>query len=176
MNNNEIIEIVYNERYVDAIIKSIYNKYHLTKDISDDLKSYVFLLLLEYDNDLLNRAYMNGYLMNLVGKIIMNSLSKTSPFSKIMNGGFPTTYKLEKIYNNFDIQEVEYDYEADKDYEDKINKIEDILNNTHYYYSTLFRLYLKGYSYKQIEELTDIKYCSVRAAIVKTIEDIKNKI
>lgn len=176
MSNNEIIEIIYNEGYIDAIIKSIYNKYHLTKDISDELKSYVFLLILEYDNEQLDRAYMNGYLMNLVGKIIMNSLSKTSPFSKMINGGFPTTYKLEKIDNNLDIQYNEYDYEADKDYEDKINKIENILNNTHYYYSTLFRLYLEGYSYKQIEELTDIKYCSVRAAIVKTIEDIKNKI
>ena len=176
MSNNEIIEIIYNEGYIDAIIKSIYNKYHLTKDISDELKSYVFLLILEYDNDQLYRAYMNGYLMNLVGKIIMNSLSKTSPFSKMINGGLPTTYKLEKIYNNLDIQDDEYDYEADKEYEDKINKIEDILNNTHYYYSTLFRLYLKGYSYKQIEELTDIKYCSVRAAIVKALEEKKKKI
>jgi len=171
--NNQIVEIVYKEDYINT--GYILNKYHLNIDVINDLKSYIYLVLLEYDNYTLNLAYYNGYLVKMIYKIINNSLSKTSPFSKMINTGLPTTMcKTGILY--LEVEQDEYDYDLDKEYSDKIDKVNNILNDTHYYYSTLFRLYLEGYSYKQIEDMTGIKYQSVRQAIVKTIDEIKNKI
>lgn len=171
--NNQIVEIVFKEEYINTTY--IVNKYHLPLDILNDLKSYIYLVLLEYDNYTLNRAYHNGYLVKMIYKIINNSLSSTSPFSKMMNTGLPTSmFKTGILY--LEAEQEEYDYDDDKEYSDKIDKVNNILNDTHYYYSTLFRLYSEGYSYKQIEQMTGIKYQSVRQAIVKTIEEIKKKI
>lgn len=174
--NNDLVEIIYNEGYIETIFKLINKKYNLDINVYKELKSYTFIIILEYDNVLLNQAYNKGYLFKLVYKIITNSLGKKSPFSKQMNGGLPITNKKEQLNINYDIEQDEYDYEADSLYEYRIKQIDNILNNTHYYYSTLFRLYMEGYSYKQIEELTDIKYQSVRQAIVKTIDEIKKKL
>lgn len=168
-SNNEIVMMIVNDKNInDYIISSVSPSYR------DDFKQNLSLMILEYNNVKLNLALSSNYLTFLIIRIIKNTNNDTSPFWKeTKNSGQPKSKKTIEFNYNITISTDEYDYEEDIKLEMWSKKVDSILNNYHFYYTELFKLYRSGMTYRQIESATGIKYQSVRLAVLKTIGMLK---
>jgi hypothetical protein len=167
----QILEYVYNSR----TINSIFNGIIMNKDMRELMKSDIYLILCEMDDEKLEDMYNNGKIDGFIAKLALNQWnSNTSDFYKNWrNGGFRKS--LTKDSGEFNIEPKED--EESVPYSKYIKDIDIILNNIHWYHKTLFELYYKeGLTYKQISDSTEIKIISVRNSIKKTTIEIKKQL
>jgi hypothetical protein len=108
MTNNEIVEIVYRTYNIRKhIVKLIKNS--IIDGSCDDLEQYIYLSLLELDNNILNDIYFNNKLMIYIWNLIRNQRNeyKNHEYGK---------YKINSMENFNDIiDEEEFDYELKVD-------------------------------------------------------------
>lgn len=149
----------------------------------DEIKSLLYISLLELDREYLFNSYDKGLLDGLCIQIIKNQyLSSSSSFYKhIKNSGFPATYSVDNLENiNTDI---EYDKEVlnykerlikEKNELDNYNEVINFLKTIHWYDKKLFEMrYIDGYNMRTIEQLTGIPYNSISYSIQKTLSKLR---
>lgn len=107
MTNNEIILWVYNNINIDKFIEKVISSSRL-EDNDKDLKQYIYLTLLDYDNLKLNGLYENKVLPQFIMQIILNQRNYYKSYYN-----FYLKIKDQKL--DIDIpNEEDYDFEFDK--------------------------------------------------------------
>lgn len=76
VENNDIVQYVYDNKMVDKVLC------HFPKHFShyDEIRSYIFFTLLEYDPDKLRKTYEDNHLYALINRIARLSISPESGF------------------------------------------------------------------------------------------------
>lgn len=136
-------------------------------ELADELFHYTLSIMLEYDQNKMNEIVTKKHAKFFFISILTNQwCSSTSPFYK--------QYRKHNISidENFDLpenDEYDYDYEIDN----KIDYIEEALNNEHWYTDKVVRMKAQM-SYQQIKQLTGIPRSSLFATVNKFRTKIKN--
>lgn len=148
------------------------------KELRDDMKNHLYLILVDYDQDKIKKAHDEGYLHKLVGRIILSQFkSNTSDFwAMYRNNGFRKGISFaqfpENMIEDFENKELRFQW-----VESKTEEIKDVLRGREYYHKILFDLYFfENKTYQQIEKETGINFQSVRVSVIKTINWLKKRI
>lgn len=178
MSNNDIVIWVYNNVDVDKFVKKVIDRTSLERNY-DDLTQYVYLTLLEYDNEKLNRLYNEKVLKQFIMGIILN---QRNYYKSYYNSHLRLYGKeiQESDLNDYG----EYDFER----EDKINFInnelkkykghrnnlskteEDEMLRLQFYYIYLTR----GITLKELSIRMDMNYRTILRLIRSAKEIIRN--
>lgn len=146
LSKNDILTLLYKSKFIDDLIYKITSGHEL----GEDLKSELFLILIEMSDIRIQRAYEQNYLNYLCINILKKQYhSNTSPFHKMYRKSsasqvpiFNDDDKLEDIIDTDDINEME----------DILNKIEWIVENKlSLIDKELFKLYYKMGRYNRID-------------------------
>lgn len=166
---NKIFNYIVNSKQIDDSIRNIVKD----EKYIDDFRQHFFLQMMEMDDKKLQKAYLEGYLDKLCGRVILNQWNSNS-------SSFYKNYKSNRIIysDNFidseDKETIKYfDYE---NAEKILNaKRESFINKQ--YYMTLFKMYFHdGYNYRQISDITGINMNSIKYSITTSIKYIKRKL
>lgn len=158
MTKLEIIENLWRSPFIDELIRKITSGHQL----SEDLKSELFLILMEMPDDRIKAASTGNYLNYLCVSIVKNQYhSSTSPFHKKFRSQVSTD--LEGL--------VISDEEAAECHEEIMNKIKTFINNEIKLTDReLFKLYYKMDRYDRwIGDLRDIN-CEKPISSTRKIE------
>lgn len=163
MTKDEILVYCYENKAVIAYCKSI------CRTDWQELKSQLIIQLIKMPESKIQTAYQKNYLeylcLVICKRIVAGRVKDSGHF--YLN---KRNLSLEEGYG-LDIAE------TSSDDNEKIEKIENIVNNTHWYQKTLFNLhYIDGYKLREISEMTGINIKSVAYTINKTRKEIKNKL
>lgn len=156
----------YNELYEIAL------KITKGNDIdAQDLTQEVYVIMLEYEQDKLQKIYDNGHLKFWVARVMLNQyLRSSSPFKKKHH-----TYLKDE---NAIICDLRHD-NSESDIRDKVileerlELVNDIMNDLHFYDKTLFKVYYEtDHTIRSLAEATGISTTS----IFHTIKNVRNYI
>lgn len=158
----------------DTSLKRLCNKLAWKQGIANDLYQHLFVVLLEYDEAKILRAYNEGYIVRLAGGIVINSMCSTSsPFAK----QYQHLSNCKEINESDSIEDEAEPSEEDKRREDRIDLILDVLEQPvtteNFYRLTLLKEWAKGSSYRQISNKTKIPRRSIETAIIACIKEIR---
>lgn len=163
MTKDEILIYIYNNKEIIAYCKSIcFNDW-------EELKSQLIIQLIRMPDYKLLQAQQRNYLEYLCFVIAKRILA-----GRVKDSGH---FYLTK--NNLSLEEGYGLDIADEDITDNDNleKIESIVNATHWYQKTLFNMHYKdGYKLREIAEITGINLKSISYTINKTKKEIKLKL
>ena len=127
-------------------------------NLSDDLFQELMVILLEYNEQKLIDIYNKGYYKWFLVKTLTNQFnSNSSPFNK--------KYRPKEI--DYIITD-SYDHSIDI----MIDKVNNKLNQLHWYDRELFKAYIESGSYRKLSKQTDIPFNSIS----RTINNVKNYI
>jgi hypothetical protein len=127
-------------------------------NLSDDLFQELMIILLEYNQEKLIDIYNKGYYKWFLVKTLTNQFnSNSSPFNK--------KYRPKDI--DYIITD-SYDHSIDI----MIDKVNNKLNQLHWYDRELFKAYIESGSYRKLSKQTDIPFNSIS----RTINNVKNYI
>ena len=127
-------------------------------NLSDDLFQELMVILLEYNEQKLIDIYNKGYYKWFLVKTLTNQFnSNSSPFNK--------KYRPKDI--DYIITD-NYDHSIDI----MIDKVNNKLNQLHWYDRELFKAYIESGSYRKLSKQTDIPFNSIS----RTINNVKNYI
>lgn len=164
-NKNDILTQLFKSRFINDLIYKITSGHAL----SEDLKSELFLILMEMSEVRIKRAYEQNYLNYLCINILKKQYhSNTSPFHKLYRKNSASQIP---IYN-------EEDQLADLVESDDINETEDLLNKIEWIVENkltlidkeLFKLYYKMGRYNKVDgDLRDIT-CEKNISSYRKIE------
>ena len=93
MTNNEIVDYVYRHYKIGSLIRKIIS----TSDLDDsykDLEQYIYVLLLEMENNKLNELYNKKKLRHWVSQVILNQRNYNSAYPSKNNGVYNKYFKL----------------------------------------------------------------------------------
>jgi hypothetical protein len=125
-------------------------------NLSDDLFQELMVILLEYNEQKLIDIYNKGYYKWFLVKTLTNQFnSNSSPFNK--------KYRPKDI--DYIITD-NYDHSIDI----MIDKVNNKLNQLHWYDRELFKAYIESGSYRKLSKQTDIPFNSIS----RTINHVKN--
>lgn len=120
MTNNDIVETVYRTYNLKNLIIHLIND-SINDYSCDDLEQYIYLLLLEMDNERLNEMFCNNDLKKFITQIILNqrNLTKYSEYGKFkVNNNYEEEYVLgdydfidEETIDSYYYQDMEVDRE-----------------------------------------------------------------
>ena len=140
----------------DKDLKQICRK--IGGNLSDDLFQELMVILLEYNEQKLIDIYNKGYYKWFLVKTLTNQFnSNSSPFNK--------KYRPKDI--DYIITD-SYDHSIDI----MIDKVNNKLNQLHWYDRELFKAYIESGSYRKLSKQTDIPFNSIS----RTINNVKNYI
>jgi hypothetical protein len=164
MNKDEIIVMMYQSDIIIRYCRTITPEY-------DELKSQLIIQLIQMPESKLITAEQNNYLEYLCFTICKRILA-----GRVKGSGM---FYLAK--NHLSIQEGWGIDKADESIDDdtikKVDDINDIVNNLHWYSKTLFNLHYKdGYKLREIAEMTGINLKSIAYDIKKTRNEIKKQL
>jgi DNA-directed RNA polymerase specialized sigma subunit len=164
MTKNEIIISMYQSDIILRYCRTIHPEY-------DELKSQLIIQLIKMPDIKLITAEQRGYLEYLCFVICKRIVA-----GRVKDSGM---FYLAK--NHLSIQEgwgLDKAEEPDENVDnDKIDKINGIVDNLHWYNKTLFNYHYKdGYKLREIAEMTGINLKSIAYTIKKTREEIKKKL
>ena len=153
------------------------NKLAWKQGVANDLYQHLFLVLLEYDEAKILKAYNDGYIVRLAGRIVISSMcSNTSPFAK----------QYQHLANCVELKDTDSIDSEEDQHPDEVRRSErtdailDILeqpvNTDNFYKLTLLKEWAKGNSYAKISQKTKIPYRSIETAIKSCIKEIKENI
>ena len=127
-------------------------------NLSDDLFQELMVILLEYNQEKLIDIYNKGYYKWFLVKTLTNQFnSNSSPFNK--------KYRPKHVDH---IISDNYDHSIDI----MIDKVNNKLNQLHWYDRELFKAYIESGSYRKLSKQTDIPFNSIS----RTINNVKNYI
>ena len=127
-------------------------------NLSDDLFQELMVILLEYNQEKLIDIYNKGYYKWFLVKTLTNQFnSNSSPFNK--------KYRPKHVDH---IISDSYDHSIDI----MIDKVNNKLNQLHWYDRELFKAYIESGSYRKLSKQTDIPFNSIS----RTINHVKNYI
>jgi hypothetical protein len=156
MNRNSIIEKLWNSQELkDAIAKM------QPEDLQDDLRSEIFKVLCEMDEDKLVDMYNRNVLRFYLVRTMLNmTQSSTSQFYKLYRK--PLQAEL-PVY--------------DRD-EDLLKKVEDELSKMHWYKAELLRVYAIKHNCnaKELSRVTGIPYMSIHRELKLTKRELKKQL
>lgn len=160
MNRENIISELYQSKDINEAISKMQ-----PIELQDDLKSEVFLVLCEMDEEKLIGMYEQGYLKYFIVRTILNmAKSDRSNFYR----------KFRQVY-----QEIPITYELPKDEYDEtlVTKLEQGMEILHWYEAELLKLYSQnGKNLLAISRETKIPYRSLLKTIRKAKTLLKFKI
>ena len=164
MTKDEIIVEMYQSDVILRYCRTITNEY-------DELKSQLIIQLMNMPDHKLLTAKQKGYLEYMCFVIC----------KRIVAGRVKGSGMFYMAKNHLSIQEGWGVDMADENSEEetlrKIDDINDIVNNCHWYNKILFNFhYIDGYKLREISEMTGINLKSVAYTIKKTREEIKIKL
>jgi DNA-directed RNA polymerase specialized sigma subunit len=164
MNKDEIIVMMYQSDIIIRYCRTITPEY-------DELKSQLIIQLIQMPEIKLITAEQNNYLEYLCFTICKRILA-----GRVKGSGM---FYLAK--NHLSIDEGWGIDKADESIDDdtikKVDDINDIVNNLHWYSKTLFNLhYRDGYKLREIAEMTGINLKSIAYDIKKTRNEIKKQL
>jgi hypothetical protein len=156
MNRNSIIEKLWNSQELkDAIAKM------QPEDLQDDLRSEIFKVLCEMEEDKLVDMYNRNVLRFYLVRTMLNmTQSKTSQFYKLYR---------KPLHPEVEIH--------DRD-EDLLNKVQDELSNLHWFSSKLLELYAINHNCnaKELSRVTGIPYMTIHRVLKLTKKELKKKL
>ena len=156
MNRNNIIEKLWNSQELkDAIAKM------QPEDLQDDLRSEIFKVLCEMDEDKLVDMYNRNVLRFYLVRTMINMMqSNTSQFYRT----YRKPLEVELIVHDRD--------------EDLLNKVEDELSKMHWYKAELLRVYAINHNCnaKELSRVTGIPYMSVHRELKLTKRELKKQL
>lgn len=161
MNKDQIIVEMYQSHIILRYCKAITPEY-------DELKSQLIIQLINMPDHKVMAAKQNGYLEYLCFVICKRIVA-----GRVKDSGM---FYLAK--NHLSLEEgYGADVTIEEEGNDYLEKVEDIVNNIHWYSKTLFKLHYKdGYKLREISEMTGINLKSVAYDIRKTREYIKQQL
>lgn len=163
MTKDELLVYCYENKAVIAYCKAI------CRADWQELKSQLIIQLIKMPEHKIQTAYEKKYLEYLCLTIC----------KRIMAGRVKDSGDFYLNRNNLTLEEgygLDIADETPTD-NDKLEKIDSILNNTHWYNKTLFTYHYKdGYKLREIAEMTGINLKSVAYTINKTKKEIKIKL
>ncbi len=171
--NEIVVEIYSNERINKNIEKNVPIRFR------DDFKSHFYIQLLEMPEEKLFKAYNEGYLINLCLRILMNHINKRSMFWKIYrNSGGWTEIFVDNTNNQINQIPNEETYQEDyEDIEQILYDVELILKDMDPIDVYIFKkYYYEGFSYRDIEKLTNVSFSVIRNRIIPVLNIVKEKI
>lgn len=131
-----------------------------------DLVQDVFVIILEYDTTKMNTIIDNGHLIFWTARVMMNQYVRS-------NSTFKSKYYTRLRSENFDIKNFESfdDIDWHKERENKIDFIDNKLQDLHEYDKLLFQVYYSsGKSIRTLAKETNISTTS----IYTTLKNVKN--
>jgi|GWRWMinimDraft_5_1066013.scaffolds.fasta_scaffold14871_2 hypothetical protein len=164
MTKNEIIVSMYESDIILRYCRTIHPEY-------DELKSQLIIQLIQMPDHKLITAEEKGYLEYLCFVIC-----KRIAAGRVKGSGmFYLAKNHLSIQEGFGLDKAE---EAEENVDnDKIDRITNIINSTHWYNKTLFNyFYVDGYKLREIAAMTGINIKSIAYTIKKTREEIKRKL
>lgn len=158
MTNNEIVEYVYNTDHIN--IKQLINNviaYSLNDGSDDDLEQYIYMKLLETDNDKLNYLYEHKLLGHYINRMVFNQRNY-----------YRSNYNLYyKIKLTPDFEYIEAVNEKDLKYDDHSNR--ELLEFVDYMLNDKYDFR----NFDKFSNIDKIKYGALQ--IYKTYTDKKRK-
>jgi hypothetical protein len=134
------------------------------KDLQDDLKAEVALILCEKSEDLILELHDKGGLKYYTVRIILNLIqSNTSPFYKKFR---LSNVELSDLIEPYVLPE--YDSRKDQAMEE--------LETLYWYDREILKLYGKYGTYRKIEEETGIPFESIYKTVQKACKEIRKKV
>jgi len=138
---------------------------------AQDLTQEVYIIMLEYNQEKLQTIYDNGHLKFWVARVMLNQyLRSSSPFKKKHH-----TYLKDENAVITDLKQdnsesdISYKIETEK----RLELVNGIMNDLHFYDKTLFKVYYEtNHSIRSLAEATGISTTS----IFHTITNVKNYI
>lgn len=165
LSKNEILTELFKSRFINDLIYKITSGHQL----SEDLKSELFLILVEMNEVQIKRAHSQNYLNYLCVNILKKQFhSSTSPFHKKFRKNSASQVP---IYNEDDQLADLVDSDDINETEDLLNKIEWIVENKlELIDRELFKLYYKMGRYNRIDgDLKDVN-CDKAISSYRKIE------
>ena len=178
MTNNEIVLWIEDNidimKFIKRVIKDSYNENN-----QEDLKQYILLYLLEYNNDKLNNLYKLNNLKPFIMQIILNQRN----YYKSYYNNYLRIIAGNEIYDQVYQDETENLIEknnkiefAQKELKKYIGKRRNLTKEQQYemLIFEIYRMYLKrGYSIQQMADRLDLGYNTVYRLLKKAKEKIK---
>lgn len=178
MTNNQIVIWIVKNVDVDKFIERVISTSSLEQN-GDDLKQYIYLYLLTYDNEKLNSLYDNKVIPQFIMQMILNQRN------------YYKSYYNEYLKNNdcdydYDVQEEELEYDdrneklnfINKELTKYVGKRKNLTKQQEYEMLCyeIYRMIIKrNMSIKQLSENLDINYRTVLRLLKFAKDNIKMK-
>lgn len=163
-NKDRIVIKIYESKVIEAYCRTLHNDY-------EELKSQLIYQLIKMPEAKMVTAETNGYL-----EYLCFTICKRIIYGNVKDSGIFYLNKkhlsLEEGFGYNIIDDVDDDMTTKK-----LDIVNEILNNTHWYQKILFNYHYKdGYKLREIAEMTGINIKSVAYTIRKTRDEIKKQI
>ena len=156
MNRNSIIEKLWNSQELKEAIAKMQ-----PEDLQDDLRSEIFKVLCEMEEDKLVDMYNRNVLRFYLVRTMLNmTQSNTSQFYKLYRKPLQTELPI---------------YDRD---EELLNRVEDELSKLHWFSSDLLRLYAINHNCnaKELSSFTGIPYMTIHRVLKLTKKELKKQL
>lgn len=171
-SNNEIVEYIYKNIPIDQFISKVINS--STVESREDLRQYILLYFLEYDNTKLNILYDKNILPQFTMKIILNQRNYYKSFYN--------EYCKNRCSDDNIVETETYDTHQDSveknrklDFIDAELSKQDLEKELYIRYA-VYKVYLtKKYSIKQLADKYGLSYSTLHKLLKETKKIIKKK-
>lgn len=171
-SNNEIVDYIIKNIKIDEFIKKVISL--STKESMEDLRQYILLYLLEYNNVKLNILYNKRILPQFIMKVILNQRNYYKSFYN--------EYCKNKCHDDNIIEKETYDTHIDSieknrklDFIDNELSKKDIDKELYVRYG-VYKVYLtKKYSIKELSDKYGLSYSTLHKLIKETKKIIRDK-
>jgi RNA polymerase sigma factor (sigma-70 family) len=142
---------------------------------AQDLTQEVYVIMLEYDQEKLQKIYDNRHLKFWVARVMLNQyLRSSSPFKKKHH-----TYLKDENAIICDLRHdsSESDIRDKELLEQRLEQVNDIMNDLHFYDKTLFKVYYEtDHTIRSLAEATGISTTSIFHTIKNVRTYIKDEV
>tara|TARA_B110000444_G_C18842730_1_gene599904 strand:+ start:411 stop:941 length:531 start_codon:yes stop_codon:yes gene_type:complete len=139
---------------------------------SKDLVQDLYVIILEYDRDKINKIIENGHLIFWSARVLMNQYVRT-------NSAFKTKYYTKLRTENYEVNNFEYLDEIDehREFENKLNFVKNKMNDLHEYDKLLFEIYFSsGKSIRRLAKDTGISTTSIYTTLKNVKQYLKDEV
>lgn len=177
MTNNKIVEFVYKNIDIDKFINKVIDTNQMEQN-GGDLKQYIYLTLLEYNNEKLNNLYKNKVLPQFVMQIILNQRNYYKSYynSYLKNNNYELKYDIEDVIEEKDDSDDKINY-IQKELRKYVGKRNGLNKEQEYYMLCLeiYRIYsTRDITIKQLSKNLDINYRTVLRLMKFAKDTIRN--
>jgi len=154
------------EKYYPKLLKLSQKITKGNKVDAQDLVQDLYVIILEYDKNKMQKIIENGHLIFWSARVLMNQYVRS-------NSAFKTKYYTKLRTENFDVKNFQYfdGIEELIEFENKLKFIKDKMNGLHEYDKLLFEIYFSsGKSIRKLAKDTGISTTS----IYTTLKNVKN--